>query len=171
MVKNIQHYIGGAFVDGKSGRKSPVFNPATGEQSGELVLANTAQVGEAVAAAKKAAPDWANTTPLRRARILNKFLRILEERTVELATVVSAEHGKVISDAIGEVQRGMEVVEFATGAPQLLKSEFTENVGTRVDSYAMRQPLGVVAGITPFNFPAMVPMWMYPVAKIGRAHV
>ncbi|MBG1232700.1 CoA-acylating methylmalonate-semialdehyde dehydrogenase [Aestuariivirga litoralis] len=164
MAKTIQHYIGGAFVDGKSGRKSPVFNPATGEQSGELILANTAQVGEAVAAAKKAAPDWANTTPLRRARILNKFLRILEERTVELATVISEEHGKVVSDAIGEVQRGMEVVEFATGAPQLLKSEFTENVGTRVDSYAMRQPLGVVAGITPFNFPAMVPMWMFPIA-------
>ena len=164
MVKTIQHYIDGAFVDGKSGRKSPVFNPATGEQSGELVLANAAQVGEAVAAAKKAAPDWANTTPLRRARILNKFLRILEERTVELATVISQEHGKVVSDAIGEVQRGMEVVEFATGAPQLLKSEFTENVGTRVDSYALRQPLGVVAGITPFNFPAMVPMWMFPIA-------
>src|SRR5579871_3339833 len=164
MVKTIQHYIDGKFVDGKSGRKTPVFNPATGEQTGELHLANTAQVGEAVAAAKKAAHDWANTTPLRRARILNKFLRILEERTTELATVISAEHGKVVSDAIGEVQRGMEVVEFATGAPQLLKSEFTENVGTRVDSYAMRQPLGVVAGITPFNFPAMVPMWMFPIA-------
>ncbi len=164
MVKTIQHYIDGKFVDGKSGRKTPVFNPATGEQSGELNLANSAQVGEAVAAAKKASHDWANTTPLRRARILNKFLRILEERTTELATVISEEHGKVVSDAVGEVQRGMEVVEFATGAPQLLKSEYTENVGTRVDSYAMRQPLGVVAGITPFNFPAMVPMWMFPIA-------
>jgi malonate-semialdehyde dehydrogenase (acetylating)/methylmalonate-semialdehyde dehydrogenase len=128
------------------------------------VLASEADVKAAVAAASAAAPGWAATTPLRRARILNRFLHILEERIDELATVISAEHGKVFSDAKGEVQRGMEVVEFATGAPQLLKGEITENVGTRVDSHSMRQPLGVVAGITPFNFPAMVPMWMFPVA-------
>ena len=109
-------------------------------------------------------PAWAATPPLRRARILNRFLRLLEDRIDELAAVITAEHGKVLSDAKGEIQRGMEVVEFATGAPQLLKGEITENVGTRVDSSSLRQPLGIVAGITPFNFPAMVPMWMFPVA-------
>ena len=113
---------------------------------------------------RKAAGPWAATTPLRRARILNRFLRLLEERTDELAAVITAEHGKVLSDAKGEVQRGIEVVEFATAAPHLLKGEVTENVGTRVDSHSLRQPLGVVAGITPFNFPVMVPMWMFPVA-------
>ena len=163
-MKTIQHHIDGKLVDGTSGRMSAVFNPATGEQSAQINLATTAQVNEAVAIAKKAFPAWANTTPLRRSRILNKFLRIMEDRTPELAAVITAEHGKVISDAIGEIQRGMEVVEFATAAPQLLKTEMTENVGTRVDSYSLRQPLGVVAGITPFNFPAMVPMWMFPIA-------
>jgi malonate-semialdehyde dehydrogenase (acetylating)/methylmalonate-semialdehyde dehydrogenase len=127
-------------------------------------LASVADVDAAVAAARKAFPAWANTTPLRRARVLNRFLRILEDRIDQLAEVITAEHGKVLSDARGEILRGMEVVEFATAAPQLLKGEVTENVGTRVDSYAVRQPLGVVAGITPFNFPAMVPMWMFPVA-------
>jgi malonate-semialdehyde dehydrogenase (acetylating) / methylmalonate-semialdehyde dehydrogenase len=163
-MKTIPHHINGKHVEGISGRMSQVFNPATGEQTAQINLANTAQVNEAVAIAKKAFPAWANTTPLRRSRILNKFLRIMEERTPELAAVITAEHGKVISDAIGEIQRGMEVVEFATAAPQLLKTEMTENVGTRVDSYSLRQPLGVVAGITPFNFPAMVPMWMFPIA-------
>ena len=157
------------FIDGKTSRSdgrrtSPVYNPATGEQSGKLALATKSDVRAAVAAARKAFPTWAGTTPLRRARILNRFLRILEERTDELAKVITDEHGKVFSDAKGEIQRGMEIVEFATGAPQLLKGEITENVGTRVDSHSLRQPLGVVAGITPFNFPAMVPMWMFPVA-------
>ena len=146
------------------GRTAPVFNPATGEQTAAVSLASTAEVNEAIAVAKKAFPAWASTPPLRRARILNKFLRILDERTDELAAVITAEHGKVLSDAKGEIQRGAEVVEFATAAPQLLKGEVTENVGTRVDSHSLRQPLGVVAGITPFNFPAMVPMWMFPVA-------
>jgi malonate-semialdehyde dehydrogenase (acetylating)/methylmalonate-semialdehyde dehydrogenase len=164
MAKNIPHYISGHRIEGRSGRCSVVFNPATGEETGALALASTAEVNEAVAAARAAFPAWAATTPLRRARILNKFLRILEDRTEELAAVITSEHGKVLSDAVGEIQRGMEVVEFATAAPQLLKGEITENVGTRVDSHAVRQPLGVVAGITPFNFPAMVPMWMFPVA-------
>ena len=164
MARNIPHYIGGRRVEGRSGRSSAVFNPATGEETGALALASTDEVNEAVAVARKSFPAWAATPPLRRARILNKFLRILEDRTNELAEVITAEHGKVLSDAAGEIQRGMEVVEFATGAPQLLKGEITENVGTRVDSHAVRQPLGVVAGITPFNFPAMVPMWMFPVA-------
>ncbi len=163
MAKTIPFYIGGHEVAG-SGRAAAVFNPATGEQTGSVSLASTAEVNEAIAVAKKAFPAWAATPPLRRARILNKFLRILEERTDELAAVITAEHGKVLSDAKGEIQRGAEVVEFATAAPQLLKGEVTENVGTRVDSHSLRQPLGVVAGITPFNFPAMVPMWMFPVA-------
>ena len=164
MPTDIPHFIDGRRVAGRSGRTGAVFNPATGEQTGSVALASAEEVREAVAAAKKAFPEWAATTPLRRARILNRFLRILEERTDELAAVITAEHGKVLSDAKGEIQRGMEVVEFATAAPHLLKGEVTENVGTRVDSHSVRQPLGVVAGITPFNFPAMVPMWMFPVA-------
>ena len=164
MAADINHYIAGRITSGAGERHAPAFNPATGEQSGRVRLASTADVDSAVQAALAAFPAWAATPPLRRARILNKFLRILEERTDELAAIITAEHGKVLSDAKGEIQRGIEVVEFATGAPQLLKGEFTENVGTRVDSHSLRQPLGVVAGITPFNFPAMVPMWMFPVA-------
>ncbi|MEP6944023.1 MAG: CoA-acylating methylmalonate-semialdehyde dehydrogenase [Betaproteobacteria bacterium] len=163
-MKTIPHFIGGARVEGRSGRTSPVFNPALGEQTGNVHLASTEEVQGAVARARKAFPEWAATPPLRRARILNKFLRIAEDRIDELAQIITAEHGKVLSDAKGEIQRGLEVVEFAIGAPQLLKGEVTENVGTRVDSHSLRQPLGVVAGITPFNFPAMVPMWMFPVA-------
>lgn len=164
MVRTINHYVGGKEITGAGSRVSAVFNRATGEQTGALRIAGETDVADAVSAAAKAAPRWADTTPLRRARILNRFLRILEERIEELADVIVSEHGKVHSDAVGEIQRGMEVVEFATAAPQLLKGELTENVGTRVDSWSMRQPLGVVAGITPFNFPAMVPMWMFPVA-------
>ena len=164
MATEIQHFIGGKLVPGKSGKFAPVFNPATGEQTGSVPLAGKQEMDEAVAAAKQAWPDWAATTPLRRARILNRFLRLLEENEQRIAATITSEHGKVLSDAAGELTRGIEVVEFATGAPQLLKGEVTENVGTRVDSHSLRQPLGVVAGITPFNFPAMVPMWMFPVA-------
>ena len=164
MATEIQHFIGGKLVPGKSGKFAPVFNPATGEQTGSVPLANEADMAEAVAAAKKAWPEWAATTPLRRARILNRFLRLLEENEKRIAACITSEHGKVLSDAVGELTRGIEVVEFATGAPQLLKGEITENVGTSVDSHSLRQPLGIVAGITPFNFPAMVPMWMFPVA-------
>jgi malonate-semialdehyde dehydrogenase (acetylating)/methylmalonate-semialdehyde dehydrogenase len=164
MAKTINHWINGKEAQGKGTRKSPVFNPATGEQTGELVLATAAELDAAVQGALAAAPGWQATTALRRARILNAFLRILETRSKDLAACISSEHGKVMSDAMGEVTRGIEVVEFATAAPSLLKGEFTENVGTKVDSWSMRQPLGVVAGITPFNFPAMVPMWMFPVA-------
>src|ERR1700674_1004999 len=172
VVTQVKHYINGKQVSGRNGRTSSVFNPATGEQTGLVPIANAADVADAVAAATKAAPGWAATTPLRRARILNRFLRILEERIDELAEVIVAEHGKVHSDAVGEIQRGMEVVEFATAAPQLLKGELTENVRTRVDSYSTRQPIGVVVGITPFNFPAMVPMWMFPVAlACGNAFI
>ncbi|WP_439397865.1 CoA-acylating methylmalonate-semialdehyde dehydrogenase [Bradyrhizobium sp. PMVTL-01] len=172
MVTQINHFIDGKQVPGSTERSSPVFNPATGEQTGRVVAANAAVVAAAVAAANRAAQGWADTTPLRRARVLNRFLRILEDRAGQLADVIVSEHGKVHSDALGEVQRGMEVVEFATAAPQLLKGELTENVGTRVDSYSTRQPLGVVAGITPFNFPVMVPMWMFPVAlACGNAFI
>ena len=164
MPRSILHFIGGALVEGRGDRSAPVFNPATGEETGRVPLATTEEVAEAVAAARTAFPAWAQTTPLRRARVLNRFLRLLEERGERIAEVITAEHGKVFSDAQGEIARGIEVVEFATGAPHLLKGEITENVGTRVDSHSLRQPLGVVAGITPFNFPAMVPMWMFPVA-------
>ncbi|MGR7994332.1 CoA-acylating methylmalonate-semialdehyde dehydrogenase [Xanthobacter sp. ZOL 2024] len=164
MAQSIPHYIAGRRVEGTSGRSAPVFNPATGLQSGTVALAAPEEVRAAVDAAKAAAPGWAATTPLRRARILNAFLRIMEERIDSLSAIITAEHGKVLSDAKGEIQRGMEVVEFATGIPQMLKGEITEDVGTKVDSYGVRQPLGIVAGITPFNFPAMVPMWMFPVA-------
>lgn len=164
MPVTILNFINGELVPSRGPRTAAVYNPATGEQSATLGLAMTQDVRSAAAAARKAFPAWANTPPLRRARILNRFLRIMEDRIDELAQVITAEHGKVLSDAKGEIQRGMEVVEFATGAPQLLKGEISENVGTRVDSHSLRQPLGVVAGITPFNFPAMVPMWMFPVA-------
>jgi malonate-semialdehyde dehydrogenase (acetylating)/methylmalonate-semialdehyde dehydrogenase len=164
MSDSIAHFGNGAVFRGRSTRTTPVFNPATGVQTGAVVLATREDVNEIVAAAKRAFPGWADTPPLRRARILNRFLRLLEENIDALAAVITAEHGKILSDARGEIQRGLEVVEFATAAPQLLKGEVTENVGTRVDSHSLRQPLGVVAGITPFNFPAMVPMWMFPVA-------
>ena len=164
MPTEIQHFINGTLVSGQSGRSQPVFNPATGEQSGTVPLASAAEMNKAVEAARAAFPAWAMTTPLRRARILNRFLRLLEDHQGRIAATITAEHGKVYSDSLGEIARGVEVVEFATGAPQLLKGEVTENVGTRVDSHRLRQPLGVVAGITPFNFPVMVPMWMFPVA-------
>ncbi|MEO5706393.1 MAG: CoA-acylating methylmalonate-semialdehyde dehydrogenase [Alteraurantiacibacter sp.] len=163
-MEPIGHWIGGAAAAGTSGRTAAVFNPATGEQTAEVALAATAEVTAAVAAARAAFPAWAATPPLGRARILNRFLRLVEERTDQLAAVITAQHGKVLSDARGEVQRGLEVIEFATAAPHLLKGEMSENVGRDVDSHGVRQPLGVVAGITPFNFPAMVPLWMFPVA-------
>jgi malonate-semialdehyde dehydrogenase (acetylating)/methylmalonate-semialdehyde dehydrogenase len=164
MPREIPHFIAGTRRFDHGIRTAPVFNPATGEQTGLLNLATAAEVADAVAEAKKAFPTWAETTPLRRARLLNQFLRIMEERIDELAAAITSEHGKTLSDAKGEIGRGMEVVEFATGAPHLLKGEITENVSNRIDSYSVRQPLGVVAGITPFNFPAMVPLWMFPVA-------
>ncbi|MXO71092.1 CoA-acylating methylmalonate-semialdehyde dehydrogenase [Alteraurantiacibacter buctensis] len=159
----IGHWIDGAAAAG-IGRFTPVFNPATGEQSGTVALASAAEVAGAVRAAAAAFPAWAATPPLARARILNRFLRLVEERADQLAAVITAEHGKVLSDAKGEVQRGLEVIEFATGIPHLLKGEMSPQVGRGVDSHDLRQPLGVVAGITPFNFPAMVPLWMFPVA-------
>jgi len=164
MVTQIQHHINGALVAGTSGRTSPVFNPATGEQTAEAPLANGAELQAAVDAAKAAFPGWARTPPIQRARILWKYKDLLEANADRIAEAITLEHGKTFSDAHGELVRGIEVVEFAVGIPHLLKGEISENVGTGVDGYSIRQPLGVVAGITPFNFPTMVPMWMYPVA-------
>ena len=163
-MTEIGHFIGNAHVAGVSGRRQPVFNPATGAAEKTVALASAAEVDGAVAAAVAAWPAWAETPPLRRARILDRFKTLLWERADQLAEVISSEHGKTHDDALGEVTRGLEVVEFAVGAPSHLKGEFTENVGSGVDAHTLRQPLGVVAGITPFNFPAMVPMWMFPVA-------
>lgn len=164
MVKTLHHFINGKAVEGKSGRFGDVFNPATGEKSAQVPLASAAELGEAVAAAKKASPAWIGTPPLTRARILFKFKQLADANLDKLAELVTLEHGKTFSDAKGSVSRGLEVVEFATGIPQMLKGEFSENVGTNVDSWSIRQPIGICAGITPFNFPAMVPMWMFPIA-------
>ena len=163
-MTEIAHFIDNEHVAGTSGRSQPVFNPATGESEKSVALASTAEVDQAVASARLAWESWSKTPPLRRARILDRFKMILWDRVDQLAEAISAEHGKTHDDAKGEVTRGLEVVEFAVGAPHLLKGEVTENVGSAVDSHSLRQPLGVVAGITPFNFPAMVPMWMFPVA-------
>src|SRR5689334_21313171 len=166
-MRTIHHFVGGQEVAGKSGRFADVFNPATGEVQAKVALASKAELDAAVKVAAEAFPKWAGTPPLTRARIMFKFKQLAEDRADEIAAAITAEHGKVLSDAKGELIRGLEVVEFAAGAPQLLKGEFSENVGTNVDSYAVRQPLGVVAGITPFNFPAMVPMWMFPIALVA----
>jgi len=158
------HFIGGHEVAGASGRKGIVHNPATGQVRGEVAYASADETRTAIAAAEAALHAWSGTPPLQRARIMFRFKALLEEHTDELARLITVEHGKVFSDARGEVIRGTEVVEFACGIPQMLKGEFSENVGTNVDSWSQRQPVGVCAGITPFNFPAMVPMWMFPVA-------
>ncbi len=164
MGNDLGHFINGIEMRGTSGRCGNVFNPATGAVTKCVPFAGAVEVNAAVSAAAAAFPKWAAQPPLRRARVMFRFLELLDRDKDALAAAITSEHGKVLSDAKGEVQRGSEVVEFATGIPQLLKGEFTEEVGTGVDSYSMRQPLGVVAGITPFNFPAMVPMWMFPIA-------
>ena len=163
-MQTIQNAIAGKLTTSTSSRSQPVFNPATGEQSATLLLSTVDEVNEAVAAAKAALPAWANTPPMKRARIMFRFKQLLDEHADELAREVSKEHGKVHDDALGEVARGIDVVDFACGIPHLLKGEFSRNVGPNIDTYSDRQPLGVVAGITPFTFPAMVPMWMYPIA-------
>jgi len=162
-MKQITHFINGETTNA-SARSSAVFNPALGTQTASVSLASVMEVEAAIQSAKAAFPAWSNTSALNRSRVLFRFKMMLEERIDELARIVSAEHGKVFEDAKGEIIRGMEVVEFACGAPSILKGEITEQVGTGVDAYSVNQALGVVAGITPFNFPAMVPMWMWPVA-------
>ncbi len=161
---SIAHYISGQPVPGTSTRAQDVFNPATGAVTGRVSLANVQDVDQAVAAAQAAFPAWADTPPLRRARVMFKFLELLNQHRDTLARMITAEHGKVFTDAQGEVTRGIDIVEFACGIPQLLKGDFTDQVSTGIDNWTLRQPLGVVAGVTPFNFPVMVPMWMFPVA-------
>jgi len=166
MVKTLHHYINGQQIEGTSGRYGDVFNPTTGKVSARVPLASADETANAIEVAAAAFPSWRDTPPLRRARVFFRFKELLDKHLDELAELVSAEHGKVLSDARGSVIRGMEVAEFACGAPHLLKGYFSENVGTNVDSHSIRQPLGVCVGITPFNFPAMVPMWMFPLAII-----
>lgn len=163
-MKIIPHYINGQQVNGSGENNGDVFNPATGEISAKVAFATEEETSLAIEAAKNALTSWSKTPPLKRARVMFKFKELIEQRTDELAEIITKEHGKVFSDAKGEIARGLEVVEFACGIPQLLKGEFTEQVGTGIDSHSMRQPIGVCAGITPFNFPCMVPMWMYPMA-------
>ena len=160
----IENAVAGKRYKSSSARHSPVFNPATGEQSAILPLSTLAEVNAAVASAKAALPAWSGLTPMKRARIIFKFKELLDKHADDLARAISAEHGKVHDDAMGEVARGIDCVDFACGIPHLLKGEFSRDVGPNIDTYSDRQPLGVVAGITPFNFPAMVPMWMYPLA-------
>jgi malonate-semialdehyde dehydrogenase (acetylating)/methylmalonate-semialdehyde dehydrogenase len=163
-LRRIPHWINGRAVDGASGRTGNVYNPATGQVQALVPLANSAELNAAVASARAAFPEWSSQPPLRRARVMFRFREIFESRIDEVAALITSEHGKVLSDAKGEATRGLENIEFATGIPQLLKGEFTEQVGMGIDSWSVRQPLGVVAGITPFNFPAMVPLWMFPLA-------
>ena len=160
----IEHFIDGKIVSGTSDRKGKVFNPAIGKQESEVRLGTKQDLDLAVQKAKKAFDTWSNVTPIQRARIIFKYKEIIEKNSDLLAKMIVSEHGKVYEDAKGSLTRGLEVVEFACGIPQMLKGDFTENVGTNIDSWSVRQPLGVCAGITPFNFPAMVPMWMFPMA-------
>jgi len=164
MSKHVSHWIGGKPWDGEAGRHGDIYDPATGQVSGQVDFATPAEVDAAVAAAKDALQTWRRVSLAKRASVLFEFRELVKANAKELAALITAEHGKVASDAAGEVARGLEVVEFACGIPHLLKGGFSENVSTGVDSYSIRQPVGVVAGITPFNFPAMVPMWMFPLA-------
>jgi len=171
-VKRISHWIGGRLVAGESGRSGPVYNPATGRQSGEVDFATAEEVDKAVQAAKAAFVSWRQVSLAKRAELFFAIRELVHERREEVATLLTQEHGKVLSDAIGEVTRGLEVIEFCCGLPTLLKSEYSEQASTGVDVYSIRQPLGVVAGITPFNFPAMVPMWMWaPALATGNTVV
>src|SRR5215212_4550952 len=168
----IAHRIGGEETSGASSRTAPVWDPATGEVQADVLLAEPADVDAAVSAAREAFAEWSQASLSRRAKIMFAFRELLNRHVEELARIVSSEHGKVLEDAKGEVLRGLEVVEFACGIPQLLKGEYSDQVSTGVDAFSFRQPLGVCAGITPFNFPAMVPMWMHPVAiACGNAFV
>ena len=162
MSTTISHHIQGQSHAGQSQRQQTVTNPATGAVTAQVALASTHDVHVAVAAAQAAFPAWSELPPLRRSRVMFKFLELLNLHKDELAHAITAEHGKVFTDAQGEVTRGIEIVEFACGIPQLLKGDYTEQVSTGIDNWTLRQPLGVVAGITPFNFPVMVPMWMFP---------
>ncbi|ARE42053.1 Methylmalonate-semialdehyde dehydrogenase [Rhodovulum sp. P5] len=171
-MKELTHFVNGAAVPGTSGRFADVYNPALGEVQAKVPLASKAEMDAAIAAAAEAQPAWGATNPQRRARVMMEFVRLLNRDMDKLAEALSSEHGKTIPDAKGDVQRGLEVIEFCIGAPHLLKGEFTDSAGPGIDMYSMRQPLGVVAGITPFNFPAMIPMWkMGPALAAGNAFI
>ena len=171
-MRDIHHFIDGASFTGASGRFSDVFNPNTGEVQARVQLASVAEMDRAVQAAQNAFDGWSSTNPQRRARVMFEFKRLVEARMDELAGLLSAEHGKVIADSKGDIQRGLEVIEFACGIPHALKGEYTWGAGPGIDVYSMRQPLGVVSGITPFNFPAMIPMWMFGVAiAVGNTFI
>src|SRR5215468_4385417 len=171
-MRDIGHFIGGKQVAGTSGRTGEVFNPNTGEVQAKVALASKVEVEKAIANAQAAFPGWAATNPQRRARVMFRFLELIQAEFDTLAKLLSSEHGKTFADAKGDIQRGVEVVEFACGIPHLLKGEFTEGAGPAIDLYSMRQPLGVVAGITPFNFPAMIPMWKFaPAIACGNAFI
>jgi malonate-semialdehyde dehydrogenase (acetylating)/methylmalonate-semialdehyde dehydrogenase len=171
-MREIGHFVGGKHIKGTSGRTGDVFQPMTGDIIAKVALASKAELRAAVENAKAAQPAWAATNPQRRARVLFKFLELIAKETDSLADMLAREHGKTIADAKGDIQRGVEVVEFACGIPHLLKGDFTEGAGPGIDLYSMRQPLGVVAGITPFNFPAMIPMWKFaPAIACGNAFI
>ncbi|MGB7285975.1 MAG: aldehyde dehydrogenase family protein, partial [Salaquimonas sp.] len=171
-MKKIGHFIGGKHVAGTSGREADVFNPATGEVQAKVALASASELNAAIANAKAAQPAWAATNPQKRARVMMKFVDLLHRDMDKLAEALSSEHGKTMPDAKGDVIRGLEVAEFCIGAPHLLKGEFTEGAGPGIDIHSVRQPLGVAAGITPFNFPAMIPMWKFcPAIVCGNAFI
>src|SRR5205807_2757350 len=171
-LARINHWIGGARFAGESGRSGPVYNPATGQQTGAVDFATVEEVDRAVQTAKEAFPAWRALSLSRRTELFFRIRELVHERRDEIAKILTSEHGKVFSDAKGEVTRGLEVIEFCCGIPQLLKGGFSEQASTGIDVYSIRQPLGVVAGITPFNFPAMVPMWMWaPALACGNAFV
>ena len=171
-MRDYGHFIGGKHVPGTSGRYGEVFQPMTGEVIAKVALATTAELRAAVENAKAAQPAWGATNPQRRARVLMEFLRLVQRDYDQLADLLASEHGKTILDAKGDIQRGVEVIEFATGIPHLMKGEYTDGAGPGIDIYSMRQPLGVVAGITPFNFPAMIPMWKFgPALACGNAFI
>lgn len=172
MTKQLTHYVGGAHRPGTSGRFADVYNPSTGQVQAEVPLASADEVRDIIANAAEAQAKWAATNPQKRARILHRFVDLVNQNADELAEMLSLEHGKTVADAHGDIQRGLDVVEFATAAPHLLKGEYSDSVGTGIDVYSMRQPLGVVAGITPFNFPAMIPLWKCgPAIAAGNAFV
>ena len=171
-MQELAHYVAGKSLAGSDGRSAFIYDPNTGEVAAHVPLASRLEVDLAVGAARRVQPGWASTNPQRRARVLFDFKRLVEANITELAERLSSEHGKILADSKGDIQRGLEVIEFACGAPHLLKGEYTEGAGQGIDVYSMRQPLGVVAGITPFNFPAMIPMWMFGVAiAVGNAFI
>ncbi len=171
-MRDITHFIDGASVAGTSGRFGDVFNPNTGEVQARVALASAAELDAAVASAVRAQQVWALVNPQRRARVMFDFKRLVEANMNDLAEMLSSEHGKVVADSKGDIQRGLEVIEFACGIPHVLKGEYTEGAGPGIDVYSMRQPLGVAAGVTPFNFPAMIPMWMFGIAiAVGNSFI